>query len=73
MSAVSAVVLGALLGWLASLLARSELRMGFVLHIGVGIVGALLGFAASAIGGALAGAVLLLVLFELARRRRGNG
>jgi uncharacterized membrane protein YeaQ/YmgE (transglycosylase-associated protein family) len=73
---VIALVLGGLIGWVASILMKTNAQMGLLANIGVGIVGSLgggylakvLGLGAhGTIGGlliALAGAVLLIVLLR---------
>ncbi len=45
------IVIGGVLGWLASIIMRTDAQQGILLNIVVGIVGALLGgFLASAVG-----------------------
>ena len=76
------IVFGALAGWLASLIMRTDASMGAGANIIVGIVGALIGgFIMNALGGegvtgfniysllvAIGGAVVLLFLVRIFRR-----
>lgn len=75
------VVVGAVVGWLASVFMRTDNQPGIILNIVIGIVGALLGgliLAGGDINGApltiptflvsVTGAVALLALINLARR-----
>ncbi len=76
------IVFGALAGWLASLIMRTDASMGAGANIIVGILGALIGgFIMNALGGqgvtgfnvysllvAIGGAVLLLFLVRIFRR-----
>lgn len=71
------LVLGGVVGWLASLIMKTDAQMGIVVNIIVGIVGAFLGFwlagllGVAAGGGivrwlvALVGAVLLIWILKL--------
>lgn len=74
-------VVGAIIGWLASVFMRTDNQLGIILNIVIGIVGALLGglvLAAGDINGApltiptllvsLTGAVALLAITNLVRR-----
>lgn len=85
MGVLSWVLFGALAGWVASLLTGANHRMGCLLKMVVGIVGALIGgFLVEILGGmvihfswnwrsflvAVIGAVLLLAITGLAGRRR---
>ena len=85
MNLVLWLAIGALIGWLGSLVLDADPEQGVFMNVVAGIVGALLGGwlvgplvgAASAEGFspagllvALIGAVLLLVVFNLVRRRR---
>lgn len=81
------LVVGGLIGWVASLLMRTDGQQGVLLNIIVGIVGAFLGglLIAPLVGGgtinqgsfsltsllvSLAGALVLLAIVNLFRRRR---
>jgi uncharacterized membrane protein YeaQ/YmgE (transglycosylase-associated protein family) len=37
------IIFGALVGWVASIIMKTNLRMGFILNVVVGIVGAVVG------------------------------
>lgn len=83
MSLIGWIVLGALAGWVASIIMGRNDRMGCIMNIVVGIVGAFLGgwifslFGGSGITGfnlysflvALVGAVVLLAILGLFMRR----
>lgn len=72
------VIFGALVGWIASLIMKTDAQQGAIANIVVGIVGALIGgFIARALGGsgvtgfnlgsflvALLGAMLLIAVFK---------
>jgi uncharacterized membrane protein YeaQ/YmgE (transglycosylase-associated protein family) len=76
------IIFGALVGWVASLIMKTDAEQGAMLNIVVGIVGAVLGgwvmsfFGGSGVTGfnissfvvALLGAVLLLFIFKAVRR-----
>ncbi len=76
------IIFGALVGWIASLIMKTDPEQGAVLNIIIGIVGALIGgglvsiFGASGVTGfnfysfvvALIGAVLLIVIMKVLRR-----
>jgi uncharacterized membrane protein YeaQ/YmgE (transglycosylase-associated protein family) len=78
------LVVGGVVGWLASIIMRTDARQGLVLNVVVGIVGALIaGFVVSPILGigtinqgisvstflvSLVGAVILLAIVNLVRR-----
>ena len=76
------LIVGGIVGWLASLLMRTDGQQGILLNIVVGIVGAFLGgllfrmFGASGVTGfnlwslvvALVGAVVLLAIVKAVRR-----
>ena len=81
MGFVILVVVGGILGWLASIITRSEDRRGIMVNVGIGIAGTLiagilankgsilLGITAFALLAAFAGAVVALVVVNLARMR----
>ena len=83
MGIISWILLGAVAGWVASLITGRDASMGWLANIIVGIVGALIGgFVMSLIGGtgvdgfnlssflvATGGAVLLLALVKGFRRK----
>jgi uncharacterized membrane protein YeaQ/YmgE (transglycosylase-associated protein family) len=81
------IVVGGILGWIASMIMGTNDRQGMFLNIIVGIVGAFLGglllaplfntgtinqgdFSAGALLVSLAGAVILLAIVNMFRRRR---
>lgn len=78
------IVLGGFAGWIASMLTKNNARMGLLMNIIVGIVGALAGswilgllgmnepltFSFTSFLIAVGGAVLLLLIFSSNRRRR---
>ena len=80
------LIVGGVVGWLASMIMKTDAQQGIFLNIIVGIVGALLGgFLISPLGGAgtinsgcsiasflvsLVGAVILLAVVNLVRRGR---
>lgn len=81
------LVVGGLLGWIASMIMRTNAQQGVILNIVVGIVGAFLGglllgplfgtgtinqnnFSMPALLVSLAGAVILLAIVNLVRRKR---
>ena len=78
------VVIGGIIGWLASMVMRTDAQQGILLNIVVGIVGAFLGglvFSGGDLGaarpdditsflGALVGAIVLLAIVNLFRRGR---
>ncbi len=71
------LVLGGVVGWLASIIMKTNAQMGIILNIIVGIVGAFLGFWVAGLFGiatggglvrwlvALVGAVLLIWILKL--------
>jgi len=88
MGILSWIVLGALAGWLASIIMKKNASMGAFANIAVGVLGAFIGgFIVNLIGApadlsrfslesflvALLGAVILLALINLVRRRRVRG
>ena len=75
------LLFGALVGWLASLVMRTDAQQGAILNIVVGIIGALIGgflfgagtinsndFSLSALLVSFVGAVILLAVVNLVRR-----
>ena len=81
------LIVGGLIGWIASKIMRTDAQQGILLNIVVGIVGALLGgwlispligedtinqgdFSLGGLLVSLVGAVLLLAIVNLVRRRR---
>jgi len=74
------LIVGGVIGWLASLIMRTDAQQGILLNIVVGIVGAFIGgllFAGGSINGgisitsflvSLLGAVILLAIVNLVRR-----
>ena len=76
------LLFGALIGWLASLIMKTDAKQGALLNIVVGIVGAMIGgflfnrkvpasfFDIGSILTALVGAVVLLGIYNLATRGR---
>jgi uncharacterized membrane protein YeaQ/YmgE (transglycosylase-associated protein family) len=83
MSIIAWIIFGALAGWIASMVMRTNAEQGAVMNILVGIAGAMVGgFLMRAIGGptvtgfnlssllvAILGAVALLGLYKAATRR----
>jgi uncharacterized membrane protein YeaQ/YmgE (transglycosylase-associated protein family) len=77
------IIMGGIIGWLASLVMRLDASMGIVLNIVVGVVGSFIGgllLGEGTIGawppdwsgllGALVGAIILLGIINLIRRGR---
>ncbi len=77
------LIIGGVIGWLASMVMRTDAQQGIVLNIVVGIVGAFIGgiiFAGGSINNApltvysflasLVGAIILLAIVNLVRRGR---
>ncbi len=81
------LVVGGLIGWVASLIMRTDAQQGLLLNIVVGIIGALLGgwlispligedtinsgdFSVGGLVVSLLGAVILLAIVNLFRRKR---
>jgi len=76
------LILGGIIGWLASIIMRTDAQQGLLLNIVVGIVGAFIGglifnhdlnngdFTVAALLEALVGAVILLAIVNLVRRGR---
>ena len=80
MGFVVLIAVGGILGWLASILSRSDDGRGIALNVGLGVIGALvagalasnssllIGLSAPALLTALAAAAVLLGGFNVARR-----
>ena len=70
------LLVGALIGWLASMVMRTDAQQGGLMNIVVGIVGALLGgFLLPLLSGllvAFVGAIILLAIVNLATRGRAR-
>ena len=78
------IAVGGILGWLASILGRSDDRRGIALNVGLGVVGALVGGALASesslmigVSGmalllALVASIVLLAGLHLALRARGG-
>jgi len=76
MSFIIAIIEGGIIGWLASLIMKTDMQMGLLANIIVGIVGSVLGHWAAGVLGiaalgsigsfiiSLAGAVLLIVILR---------
>jgi uncharacterized membrane protein YeaQ/YmgE (transglycosylase-associated protein family) len=75
MDLIISLVIGGIIGWVASLIMKTDVQMGIIANVLVGIVGSalgywlagLLGIAAGGIGGwlvALAGAVILIAILR---------
>ena len=74
------LILGGVIGWLASIIMRTDAQQGVLLNIVVGVVGAFIGglifnhdlnngdFTVAALVEALIGAVILLAIVNLVRR-----
>jgi uncharacterized membrane protein YeaQ/YmgE (transglycosylase-associated protein family) len=77
MSWIITLIIGGIVGWLASILMKTNAQMGLIANVLVGVVGSLLGYwlaaqlGIAASGGivrflvAIAGAVLLIFLLRL--------
>lgn len=82
MGIIMYLIVGGIIGWLASVIMRRDAQQGIILNIVVGIVGSFIGgllFAGGSIGGGLSlmsflasllGAVILLAIVNLFRRGR---
>lgn len=80
MGIIILIIVGGIIGWLASIVMRTDAQQGILLNIVVGIVGALLaglvvggntimsGFSLSALLFSFLGAVVLLAIVNLFRR-----
>jgi uncharacterized membrane protein YeaQ/YmgE (transglycosylase-associated protein family) len=76
MNWIITLVIGGIIGWLASIIMKTNAQMGIIANVLVGVVGAMLGFwvagllGITAAGGllgfliAIAGAVLLIVILR---------
>jgi uncharacterized membrane protein YeaQ/YmgE (transglycosylase-associated protein family) len=75
MNLIISLVIGGVIGWLASLVMKTNAQMGIIANVIVGVIGSalghwvagLIGIAASGIGSwlvSLAGAVLLILLLQ---------
>lgn len=84
MALILLIVIGAILGWLASIITRTEDRNGILTDMGVGVAGSLVagllvsnssiigGLSATALLAAIAGSVLALAALLLIQRHRAN-
>lgn len=84
MALILLIVIGAILGWLASIITRTEDRNGILTDMGVGVAGSLVagllvsnssiigGLSANALLAAIAGSVLALAALLLIQRHRAN-
>lgn len=86
MGIVSWIILGALAGWVASMIMGRNSSMGAIANIGVGIIGAFIGgFVMSMLGGqgitgfnftsfliALVGSVILLAIVNLFSKKKSK-
>ncbi len=84
MGLIILVALGAILGWLATIIMRIEGQHEILLNVGVGVGGALLsglaiksdsiivGISAGALLVGVAGSILGLILLNVIRRNTGN-
>ena len=81
------LIVGGILGWIASIIMKSDAQQGIGLNIVVGIIGALIGgwliapmmgtgtinqgdFSISSLIASLIGAIILLAIVNLVRRKR---
>ena len=63
MSWIITLIIGGVIGWLASIIMKTNAQMGLVANVGVGIVGSMLGFwAAGLVGIAPTGGILRFVV-----------
>ena len=76
MNIIITLVVGAIIGWLASMIMKTNAQMGMIANIIVGIVGSMLGFWIAGLVGmgaggimnyvfAVGGAVLLLAILKM--------
>lgn len=80
MGIIIMIIVGGIIGWLASIVMRTDAQQGILLNVVVGIVGALLagivvggntilyGFSLSALLFSFLGAIVLLAIVNLFRR-----
>lgn len=80
MGIIIMIIVGGIIGWLASIVMRTDAQQGILLNVVVGIVGALIagllvggdtilgGFSLSALLFSFLGAVVLLAIVNLVRR-----
>lgn len=78
------ILIGAVLGWLSSIVTRTEDRNGVLTEVGIGVASSLVagllanngsiigGLSATALLAALAGTIAVLVAYYLYRRNRAN-
>ena len=76
MSWIISLIIGGVIGWLASIVMKTDVQMGLIANVAVGVVGSMLGYwvagmlGFAAIGGiarflvAIAGAVLLIFILQ---------
>lgn len=63
MSFIFTLIIGGVVGWLASIVMKTNAQMGLIANILVGVVGSLLGFwAAGALGIAPSGGILRFIV-----------
>lgn len=84
MALILLTLIGAVLGWLSSIVTRTEDRNGVLTEVGVGVASSLVagllanngsiigGLSATALLAALAGTIAVLVAYYLYRRNRAN-
>lgn len=75
MGFISALIIGGIVGWLASMVMKTNAQMGLVANVLVGVVGSLIGFWAAGLFGiapggiarflvAIAGSALLIFILQ---------
>lgn len=63
MSWIISLIIGGIVGWLASMVMKTDAQMGWIANVLVGVVGSMLGFwIAGALGIAPAGGILRFVV-----------
>lgn len=87
MNLIVTIIIGGIVGWLASIIMKTNAQMGMIANVLVGVVGSLLGYWVAGLLGmeptggivrfliALAGAVLLLFILQQVgffRKRHGH-
>ncbi|ALE17640.1 hypothetical protein AMC99_02365 [Altererythrobacter epoxidivorans] len=84
MALILLILIGAVLGWLSSIVTRTEDRNGVLTEVGIGVASSLVagllanngsiigGLSATALLAALAGTIAVLVAYYLYRRNRAN-